>query len=396
MDIKQQFGQAFLNLSAAKLRSILAVLGILVGTASVVALVTSGQLATQKALQQFKTLGTDLLAISLYQKNAGGVTQKQGLTLDYLEALGDEIPTIRQVAPYASLYQSISFSGHPMKGSIVGANSALQKVIKIKLAQGVFVNDLDTFEKVCVIGDNLRRQIEQFTLQSPIGLQLKLGEQYYTIIGVAAKWLENGFFNEDINASVIIPIRGIEILSAHAKINHMVLSVKPNIDIDNLIDQVKGYVLKKAPKLTVFPRSAKQIIKSMQSQGKIFTLMLGLIGGISLLVGGIGVMNVMLVAVTERRKEIGIRKAIGARHRDILILFLIESIVLSLFGGGLGVLFGLGIANAISAILGWGLGFYSLPIIIGFGVSALTGIFFGFYPAYRASRLNPIVSLRCD
>ena len=141
---------------------------------------------------------------------------------------------------------------------------------------------------------------------------------------------------------------------------------------------------------------AKQIIKSMEEQGRIFTLLLGLIGGISLLVGGIGVMNVMLVSVVERKREIGIRKAIGAKRRDIQMLFLIESIVLSLFGGVLGVIAGLGVAYVISLFSGWQFSLYLEPPLIGFGVSVFTGIFFGFYPAMRAARLDPIETLRSD
>ena len=172
--------------------------------------------------------------------------------------------------------------------------------------------------------------------------------------------------------------------------------LKPNTPIEPVIEEVKNYIKQHAPELSVFTRSPTQIIKSMKSQGQIFTLMLGMIGGISLLVGGIGVMNVMLVSVTERRREIGIRKAIGAKRKDIQFLFLIESVVLSLFGGLLGVFIGLLASYLIAYFSHWDFAFFITPPVIGFAVSVATGIFFGFYPALRASRLDPIETLRYE
>lgn len=143
------------------------------------------------------------------------------------------------------------------------------------------------------------------------------------------KW----FFNEDVNQAVIIPLAGMNLVSKEAKINNAVLELRADSPIDQIILDIKQLINSFSPKLSVFPRSAKQIIASMESQGHIFTLLLGVIGGISLLVGGIGVMNVMLVSVSERKKEIGIRKAVGARNSDIQALFLTESVMLSLVGG---------------------------------------------------------------
>lgn len=395
MRIKQHISQALSNILGAKLRSFLAVLGILVGTASVVALVISGELATEKALSQFKALGTDLLAVSLYQKTPSSIqTPANTITMNEWLKVKEFIPDITQVAPYTSLYASISFDGHKIKGSIIGADQSLAEVIKIKLADGDFVSFVDKYEQYCVIGSTLEKQLRQFTQDPLIGKQLWLGQNIYTIIGIAKPWFESAFFNEDVNKAVFIPVRGSSIVSATAKINNVILQLGPHSDIDFVIQQLRQFVTQHAPDLSMFPRSAKQIIKSMQAQGKIFTLLLGLIGGISLLVGGIGVMNVMLVSVVERKREIGIRKAIGARARDIQQLFLIESVVLSLFGGVLGVITGLLVAYIISYFSHWTFTFFLPPPLIGFGVSVTTGVFFGFYPAWRAAKLDPIATLR--
>lgn len=397
MTLKQHVRQALSNILGAKLRSFLALLGILVGTASVVALIISGQLATEKALSQFKALGTDLLSVSLFEKTVSTRdTPKDKISLSEWRQLKKVSKAIVEVAPYTTMYAPISFLGHKIEGSIIGGDESLAKVIKITLTQGHFVSYLDKYEKFCVIGRKVEEALRQYTQAPLIGQQLWLGEHIYTIIGVAKKWRENAFFNEDVNRAVFVPVRGSSLVSSNADINNVILKLKPNTDIDLVTDKVKRFVERHSSNLNMFPRSARQIIKSMEAQGKIFTLLLGLIGGISLLVGGIGVMNVMLVSVVERKKEIGIRKAIGARARDIQQLFLIESVVLALIGGGLGVGVGLLVAYVISVINHWDFMFLLGPPLIGFIVSVGTGIFFGFYPARRAAKLDPIETLRSD
>lgn len=397
MNFKRLVQQALVNLTAAKLRSFLAVLGILVGTAAVVALISCGQLATEKALEQFKALGTDLLAVAVYQKEPSkSPTQASSLSIDQWQQLSELIPYIKDIAPYSTAFQPMSFQGKTMQGALIGADEHLAKIIKIKLAQGHFVSFVESFEHYCVIGDGLAQQIKQISFDDPIGKQVRIGQSLYTIIGIAERWKENGFFNEDVNQAVIIPLAGMNLVSKDAKINNAVLELRADSPIDQIIVDIKQLISSFSPKLSVFPRSAKQIIASMESQGHIFTLLLGVIGGISLLVGGIGVMNVMLVSVSERKKEIGIRKAVGARNSDIQALFLAESVMLSLVGGVLGVILGLIFTWIVAYFSGWNFTIYLLPPLAGFMVSAATGIFFGFYPARRASKLEPVVSLRSE
>lgn len=389
--------QALVNLTAAKLRSFLAVLGILVGTAAVVALISCGQLATEKALAQFKALGTDLLAISVFPKNTDkSSASMESISIEQWEQLSERIPSIVNMAPYSTAYQPLSFQGKMMQGVIIGANEHLPEIVHIKLAAGHFVSFVESYEHYCVIGAGLARQIREISYDDPIGKQLRIGQSLYTIIGVAKKWKENGFFNEDINQAAIVPLGGIGLISKDAKINNVVLELKPDSPIDEVIEEIKQIIGSMAPKLSVFSRSAKQIIASMENQGQIFTLLLAVIGGISLLVGGIGVMNVMLVSVSERKKEIGIRKAVGAKNSEIQALFLVESVMLSLLGGILGVILGLIFTRILAYFSDWEFSIYLLPPLAGFLVSAATGIFFGFYPALRAAKLEPVVSLRSE
>lgn len=387
---------AWLNLMASKLRSLLAVLGILVGTAAVVALINCSQLATEKALAQFKALGTDLLAITVFQSNIKGSAPggRDDIPIDIWRQFPALIPAIKQIAPYNTAYQPMSFQGKALSGAIIGADESLASTIHIELIKGRFVSFVESFEHVCVIGDSLAKQLQEVSLDSPIGKQLRIGQALYTVIGIAKPWHENSFFNEDINQSVIIPIKGMVLVSKDTKISNAVILLKPGFNIDTVIEQIKQLITTQAPKLNLFVRSAKQIIASMESQGKIFTLLLGVIGGISLLVGGIGIMNVMLVSVSERKKEIGIRKAVGAKSRDIQTLFLMESAMLSLSGGLLGVLIGSILTWIIAWFSHWPFTLYAIPPLAGFAVSVATGIFFGYYPARRAARLEPMVSLR--
>ncbi|MBS0359665.1 MAG: ABC transporter permease [Proteobacteria bacterium] len=400
MNYSQYLRQALDNLLSAKLRTFLAMLGILVGTASVVALVSSGQSATEKALQQFKALGTNLFAVSFYQSessgNSAGSSEEDKISLEQVYKLKAQIKGIKGVSPYISLYRPINFLGHNVNGNIIGVTETLQRTIRINLMSGRFISFLDRYSYFCVIGNKIYQDLQKLGVQDPIGKQIHLGENMFTIVGVAEKWQENSFFNQDVNGSILIPLQASYILSKNASIQNIVLRVDPKTDIPELQDQINAFVERNVPGNKTFYRSAKEVINTMKEQNQIFTLLLGFIGGISLLVGGIGVMNVMLVSVAERRREIGIRMAIGARRNDIRMMFLFESIVLSLLGGVVGVVAGIVISNMVAFFAGWGVGIFIFPVILGFFVAAATGIFFGYYPAYRASQLDPIETLRYE
>ena len=197
-----------------------------------------------------------------------------------------------------------------------------------------------------------------------------------------------------MNQAVIIPIAGLALVSQASQINNAILLLNPKEPIDTVIESIKKTITKQAPKLSVFTRSAKQIIRGMENQGRIFTLLLSTIGGISLVVGGIGIMNVMLVAVSERKQEIGIRKALGATQQQIQALFLMEAVLLSIVGGALGIIIGLSATWVIAKMNHWPFILYSMPLLTGFAVSVAIGIFFGYYPARRAAKLDPVISLR--
>lgn len=399
MEFLSHVTEAFSNLLTAKLRSFLAVLGILVGSASVVAMVSSGQLATAAALAQFTQLGTDLLSVSI---NDSGQTKAQSSShpnkMDVKTALGIKAtsPNITKVSPYISVYVPIVYEGHPIDGGVLGVTQSMQSTIKIKMTQGRFISDLDDYSYFCVIGEQIAESIKKFGAFNPIGKQILLGTAYYTIVGVAGNWPENSFMYADINQSILIPIYASTTLSSGADINNVIFTLVEHSDIQKTEDAISSYINRNLPGKQLDYRSARQLIESMNNERKILTLLLGLIGSISLIVGGIGVMNIMLVSVVERRKEIGIRLAIGARRRDIQAMFLIESVALSLFGGVFGIIIGILTSLVIAISASWHFQLFTLPPLIGFSVSVAIGIFFGFYPAYQASRLDPIQTLRAE
>lgn len=393
-----QLKEAFTNVLVAKLRSFLAILGVLVGTASVVALVSSGQLATQHALEQFKTLGTDLLSVNI-SDDMEDRKQKSGQVLDLTPedaASLASLPNIVDVAPYTMNYYPPYYHGKRLDGNIIGMTQSLAHVAKINLASGRFISYLDKNEFYCVLGYNLAQELKKMGVNDPIGKQILVGNYFFTVVGTVKKWPENSFMYTDINHSLMIPISTSLLLSKYTKISSIIFKIKP----DTNVDTIQKSITKKINVLTqgnhLYFRSPKEIITSMENQRKTFTLLLGLIGSISLLVGGIGVMNIMLVSVVERRREIGIRLAVGAKRKDIQLMFLIESVALTLFGGLLGVIVGILTSFIITLVSHWHFQFFMMPPLIGFIVSVLVGIFFGFYPAYQASRLDPIQTLRSD
>jgi len=388
-----QIQEAYANIISSKLRSFLAVLGILVGTGSVVAMVSGGQLATAHALKQFSELGTDLLAVSVMSNSSDSTPE---LSTQDVMALQKKIPAIVNEAPYSTVYTDVSYQGEKIQANIIGSVPELQEVVQITLSMGRFISRYDNYEPYCVIGKEIAESLRKQGIKNPLNKQLRVGSRYYTIIGVANDWKENAFFNNDINKSLIIPINTAKFISAHASISNIVMKLVEYANIDLVQQQIEKEFQRISSDKQLFFRSAKQLIDSMTSQRNTLTLLLALIGSIALIVGGIGVMNIMLVSVVERRREIGIRKAVGASSKDIRELFLVEAIALSVLGGLLGVLVGLFTSYIIATFAGWQFEIFLLPPMVGFFVSVAVGIFFGFYPAYKASLLDPIQTLRAD
>lgn len=396
MDMLSHFREATVNIFSAKLRSFLAILGVLVGTGSVVALISSSQLATTHALAQFKTLGTNLLSLYIRDQSYGkSATQGKSFTLSDLPVLQQSSKQITNIAPYTTLFQSMYFGAIPLQGQIIGATENFSGIAKVHLARGRFVSYLDQHNFYCVIGAKFAEKIKKGGV-TPLFNQIRVGKEVFTVIGVMKPWPANLFISADLNNSIIIPLKTAYLLNKHTQIANVLVRLVQYPNIDLVKQQISKTMHALLPKKRVLFISPEQIIHLVAKQKETYTWLLVAIGSISLVVGGIGVMNIMLVSVVERRREIGIRMAIGAHQIDILRMFLIESVMLTLFGGLLGVIVGVLTAYVLAMFMHWQFYFYWLPVGLGFAVSVLVGILSGFYPAWRASRLNPIQTLASD
>ena len=396
MEFIAHIRSALANLVAAKLRSFLAILGVLVGTGSVVALISYSQLGTEHVLAQFNALGTNLISVSAMPntKNNKKASIRE-VALSDMPLLKSISPDIQLVAPFTVLYQTIYFKGKRMGNQAVGADERFLNIAKVHLERGRMVNSLDKRGDYALVGYKLANKIKHQGLD-PIGQVIRLGSHYLQIVGVAKHWPSNMFIFANIDTGVVVPIGDAFKLNKNTKINNLLFRLRKGAPIQEVQKQIEQKFKQLYPDLRTYFSNPEEIIKSISKARKTFAWLLSSIAGISLLVGGIGVMNIMLVSVVERRREIGIRIAIGARRRDILLMFLIEAIILTVFGGVMGIIVGIATAWILSAIAHWSFHLLWLPPILGFAVSVLVGIFSGFYPALRASKLDPIQTLHAD
>jgi len=392
VSLASHFKAAANNLLYSPLRSFLSMLGCLIGTASIVILISSGNLASEKSMEIFKSLGTNQMALSLSNKKTQ--EEPQHVMLDVLLGMKPVIHEIQLIAPYTNSQAQVSYQNVAFNAAIIGSTALLSQVIKINMSRGRFFSDLDGEQKFCVIGSKIVTQLKSI---DPLGLRIKLGKSFFTVIGVVETWPENGFFAGDVNNSIIVPLQLVSRITSFAPgIQNLIMNLESNADIDLVKDRINKYFTTYLPNYTVMIMSAKEMIKNMNAQRAILALLLGFIGGVSLFVAGIGIMNIMLASVAERRYEIGLRLAIGAQPKDIQAMFLTEAVILAMAGGGLGVLMGIITTYFLALFSGWTFELFLLPPTIGFSFSVLISMFFGFYPAYIASQSNPIDALRAS
>jgi len=407
MIIGANIKEAVRSLLSSKQRTVLALIGIVIGIGSVIAMVSIGKIVQEESLRQFKEMGTDVLTIENDSGNGGGAPSAGGrrprsvpqgkLKLADVLAIPVECPGISAVAPSARGNGEVSYGGKRLQNaSLIGVTASFLDINKLKVREGRFVSDLDAHSQFCAIGSTLAVEIQKLGAGDVIGKKLRVGENLYTIVGVTAEVLEGGMRRFQPNESIYVHITSALRSSRNTEISDITARVSSGVTNTVARDQVLAYFKTKTKNSSVRVTSPEEIIAQMEKQMQMFTLLLGAIGSISLIVGGVGVMNVMLVSVSERRREIGIRRALGAKRGDIRGQFLIESIILSLIGGAFGILFGVGASVIISHFAKWQFVLSTGAILLGVGVSNAVGIFFGYYPARQASLLDPIVALKSD
>jgi putative ABC transport system permease protein len=388
-----------------KMRSMLTALGIIIGVASVVAMVAVGNGAQARITSQVSALGQNLLMVFAGSKKSGGVNSGLGsasaITLSDAEALSREIPDVMAVSPEVSVTAQAIANGRNWSTSVMGESPDYLKIRDWKLAAGSMFtqSEIRSAAKVAVIGSKTANEL--FGPLNPVGQSVRIKNIPFTIIGLLeSKGAGMGGMNQDDR--IIIPYTtAMKRLTGDRYLRSVNVQIRSSDRMDIAQQQITSLLRQRhrlasdqSDDFNIF--NQKEIADTVNSISKIITLLLGSIAGISLVVGGIGIMNIMLVSVTERTREIGIRIAVGAQPGDIRLQFLIEAVTLSLLGGLIGVLCGVGASRLVGMVADFQAVVSTGSIILAFGVSSVIGIFFGFYPAHKAARLNPIDALRYE
>jgi putative ABC transport system permease protein len=402
---------AWVGVVSHKLRSFLTILGIVIGVAAVIALMAIGKGATEDILSRIETLGSDLITVSPGASvGFGGVRGASGsvntLTMEDAEAIAEQVSYISLVAPsYSSRLQLVVGSSN-MNASVNGVTPEYMQVNNLGLASGAFFSESDYQRgtKVAVLGSEVKETL--FGNANPIGQQMRMGSIIVRVIGVLES--QGSAFGSSADDAIFIPLTAMQQTVAQPRtaqgervVSSISLTVSDEEQADYVVEEISS-LLRTRHQLGPLDdndftvRSMEEIAEAVTEATGTMTLLLGAIAAISLLVGGIGVMNIMLVSVLERTREIGIRKALGAKERDIWTQFLIEAASLTLVGGIIGVLVGWLVAHFVNNTGAMSTVVTADIVILAVSVSVGIGLFFGFYPAWNASRLNPIEALRSE
>ncbi len=390
-----------------KLRSSLTMLGIVIGVASVVLMVAIGQGAQRSVTSQIQSLGTNLLTISPgspSQTNVRGTTggtSAAALTMEDVAALKEYITGLSGIAPSTSTRAQVVVGPNNASTSVVGTTGDYAAVRNTTVAVGRFITDSDVEEvaKVAVLGSTVVKNVFPNNPQ-PIGEDIRIQGTIFTVVGVLTSKGSTGFQNAD--DQVIVPLTTLQQRLTGKK---TVSTISVSVEDPEQMEQTQAVITAVIMNSHGLTDSAKQdftvlnqadAVETLNEVTQIFTLLLGGIAGISLLVGGIGVMNIMLVSVTERTREIGIRKAIGAKKKDILLQFLIEATVLSVLGGIIGVVFSAAASFIVKTFFGFDASISVISVVLALLFSIAVGIFFGLLPAWQAAKLRPIQALRYE
>jgi putative ABC transport system permease protein len=388
-----------------KMRTLLTMLGIVIGVGAVIIMVAVGQGAQRGIANQINALGTNLLIVTAGSSNQGGVSQGaqafNRLTVEDAEKLKREGTLFAGVTPVINTRTQVIGGGTNWRTTINGVSSDFQTIRDWQVQSGTFFteSDLRSMRKVAVIGSTVAENL--FPGMDPVGSQIQIRNVPFDIVGVLATKGQNAG-GQDQDDIVVIPYTTAQTrLAGNTRIWQILVSATSPQDVAAAQQEVSA-IMRESHKLAdgedddFTVRNQTEIANAAQGTTKIMTWLLASIASVSLIVGGIGIMNIMLVSVTERTREIGIRMAIGARGSDVLTQFLVESIVMSVLGGAVGLAVGVGGAQLVAHFTGWSTAVPVQAVALAIGFSAAVGVFFGYYPARKAAALDPINALRYE
>ena len=396
------------SLRSNLLRSILTSLGIIIGVSSVITMMSIGSAAKEEVTGLIDKFGSNNLILRSQTSSRGGVSMggNSGNTLDLddMNALMEELPAIIAIAPQVSLSTQVIANNNNWLSSVSGSTNDYFLMGNWSFDAGRDFEDEELLSgsRVAIIGKTVQKKL--FENMDPVGEMIRINKVPFTIIGTLEE--KGGSAWRDLDDTVVVPLKaakqrlvgnkfpGNKIRSMTIKVRSSDLVSKTENDIDRVMRKQHKLSANASPDFVV--RNYAQFLNARQESANVMSILLATVAAISLIVGGIGIMNIMLVTVTERTKEIGICMSIGAKKTDILYQFLIESLLISFIGGIIGVIIGLGLIYGISEYFNWKMNIDLGSIVLAFSFSSIIGIIFGFYPARKASNLNPIEALRYE
>ncbi|HYE83953.1 MAG TPA: ABC transporter permease [Clostridia bacterium] len=383
---------AIKSIRSNKVRSFLTMLGVIIGVSSVIAAVAFAQGSTKSITDTIESMGTNLIQVNIMGRNSN-----RNVTYAQIKEFSDKNSAeIAAVAPQTNSNATVKYKTNTRETNILGTSPDYQTIRSVKAQTGRFLiqNDVDNKQKVAVVGTAVVNDI--FEGGNPLGEKIKINGQLFTIVGVLEE--KDGGQDEGADDTVIIPVTVSQRLFRSGTIRNFAIQATSPETVDSAMDKLNEFLektYKDTDAFRVFNQAA--MLENLNSMTGTMTAVLAGIAAISLVVGGIGIMNIMLVSVTERTREIGIRKAIGAKKKNILVQFLIEAIIVTGIGGLLGVLIGLSIIRFVIGGLEIVPEVYSITwTMLSFGISLIVGVVFGLFPAYKAASLNPIEALRSE
>ena len=399
------FKVAAQSIAKNKMRTALTMLGIVIGVAAVIVMVAVGQGAQSQIQEQINNLGSNMIVVTAGATTTGGVSQGarefNRLSLEDYEKLEREAYLLAGVSPVIQTRTQVIGPGGNWRTNINGVSAEYQAIRNWPTAQGTFFAPIDvrTYRRVAVLGVSVAENL--YPGQDPVGQQIQLRDVPFTVIGVLARKGQTAS-GDDQDDVILVPYTTAETrLSGWQRIGQILANTYSTGDLV-AAQQEMSLILRESHDIAEGDeddftiRNQNDLAEAAQGTTQVMSVLLAAIASVSLLVGGIGIMNIMLVSVTERTREIGIRMAIGARGSDVLTQFLVESVVMSLMGGVLGIAVGFGGAALLARLTGWSTVVAPEAVLVAVGFSAAVGVFFGFYPARKASSLNPIEALRYE